>query len=103
MGGAYAAVAQAGASIGVMVAKAGAERTQKLTPSKAMPPPLGAGTPVGGFYPQMSMRLRCGRLHGGTYESARNFGKETGLTDGRDGARKGGPACMALQLACCKH
>ena len=40
---AYAAVAQAAASIGVMVVKAGAKKTQKLTPLKVMSPPFEEG------------------------------------------------------------
>ena len=36
MNDAYAAVAQAGASVGVMVVKAGAKKTQKLTPFKVV-------------------------------------------------------------------
>ena len=100
---AYAAVAQAGASVGVMVVKAGAKKTQKLTPFKVMSPPFAEDVLVDGFYPQMSMRLRCDRMHDPTYESVRNSGKETGLVDERNGVRKGVPTCMALQLACCRH
>jgi hypothetical protein len=100
---AYAAVAQAGASVGVMVVKAGAKKTQKLTPFKVMSPPFAEGVLVDGFYPQMSMRLRCDRLHDPTYESVRNSGKETGLVAGRNPVRKGAATCMPLQLACCRH
>ena len=70
--GAYAAVAQAAAPVGAMVVKAGAKKTQKLTPLKVVSPPFGGGVLVGGFYPQMSMRLRCGQGHGPTYEPARH-------------------------------
>ena len=66
---AYAAVAQAGASVGVMVVKADAKKTQKLTPFKVMSPPFEEVVLVDGFYPQMSMRLRCDRKHAATYES----------------------------------
>ena len=100
---AYAAVAQAGASVGVMVIKAGAKKTQKLTPFKVMSPPFEEDVLVDGFYPQMSMRLRCDRMHDATYESVRNSGKKAGLTDERNGVRKGVPTCMALQLTCCRH
>ena len=100
---AYAAVAQAGASVGVMVVKAGAKKKQKLTPFKVMSPPFVENVLVDGFYPQMSMRLRCDRLHDPTYESVRNSGKETGLVAGRNPVRKGAPMCMPLQLACCRH
>ena len=100
---AYAAVAQAGASVGVMVAKAGAKKTQKLTPFKAMSPPFAEDVLVDGFYPQMSMRIRCDRMHDCTYESVRNSGRKTGLVDERNGVRKGGPTRMAPQLACCRH
>ena len=100
---AYAAVAQAGASVGVMVVKSGAKKKQKLTPIKVMSPPFAENVLVGGFYPQMSMRLRCDRGHDSTYESVRNSGKETGLVGERNGVKKGVPTCMALQLACCRH
>ena len=100
---AYAAVAQAAASVGVMVIKAGAKKTQRLTPFKVMSPPFEEDVKVDGFYPQMSMRLRCDRMHDPTYESVRNSGKETGLVRERNGVRKGVPTCMALQLACCRH
>ena len=100
---AYAAVAQAGASVGVMVVKAGAKKTQKLTPFKVMSPPFAEGVLVDGFYPQMSMRLRCDRKHDSTYESVRNSGKETGLVRERNKVKKGAPTCMPLQLACCRH
>ena len=100
---AYAAVAQAGASVGVMVVKAGAKKTQRLTPFKVMSPPFAEDVKVDGFYPQMSMRLRCDRKHDSTYESVRNSGKETGLVGERNGVRGGVPTCMALQLACCRH
>ena len=103
MNDAYAAVAQAGASVDVMVVKAGAKKTQKLTPFKVMSPPFKEDVLVDDFYPQMSMRLRCDRLHDPTYESVRNAGKNTGLADERNGVRKGVPTCMALQLACCRH
>ena len=61
MNDAYAAVAQAGASVGVMVVKAGPKKTQKLKPFKVMSPPFEEDVLVDGFYPQMSMRLRCDR------------------------------------------
>ena len=99
---AYAAVAQAGASVGVMVVKAGPKKPQKLKPFKVMSPPF-EDVLVDGFYPQMSMRLRCDRSHDSTYESVCNSGKKTGLTDERNGVRKGVPTCMALQLTCCSH
>ena len=86
-----------------MVVKAGAKEAQKLAPSKAMSPPFKGDVLVDGFYPQMSMRLRCDRLHDPTYESVRNAGKQTGLVDERGGVRKGVPTCMALQLACYRH
>ena len=91
---AYAAVAQAGASVGAMVVKAGAKKTQNLTPSKVMSPPFEGGVQVDGFYPQMSVRLRCDRKHDSTYESVRNSGKQTGLVDERRGVHKGVPACL---------
>ena len=100
---AYAAVAQAGSSVGVMVVKAGAKKKQKLTPFKVMSPPFVKNVLVDGLYPQMSMRLRCDRSHDSTYESVRNSGKKAGLTDERNGVRKGVPTCMALQLTCCRH
>ena len=100
---AYAAVAQAGASVGVMVVKAGAKKTQKLTPFKVMSPPFEEDVLVDGFYPQMSMRLRCDRLHDPTYDSVRNTGRRSGLVGERNNGRKGAPTCMALQLACCRH
>ena len=100
---AYAAVVQAGASVGVMAVKAGAKKTQKLTPFKVMSPPFGEDVLVDGFYPQMSMRIRCDRMHNATYESVRKSGKQTGLVDERRGVFKGVPTCMALQLACCRH
>ena len=40
LNGAYATVARAGASIGVMVIRAGAKKTPKLTPCKVMSPPF---------------------------------------------------------------
>ena len=97
---AYAAVAQAVASVGVMIVKGGPKKPQKLTPFKVMFPPFAEGVLVGGFYPQISMRLRCDRLHDPTYESVRNSGKKTGLVAGRNPVRKGAPMCMPLQLAC---
>ena len=100
---AYAAVVQAGASVGVIVVEAGAKKTQKLTPFKVMSPPSKEDVLVDGFYPQMSMRLRCDRLHDPTYESVRNAGRKTGLPDERNGVRKGMPTCIALRLACCRH
>ena len=100
---AYAAVAQAGASVGVMVVKAGPKKSQKLKPFKVMSPPFEEDVLVDGFYPQMSMRLRCDRSHNLTYESVRNAGKKAGLTDERNGVSKGVPTCMALQLTCCRH
>ena len=100
---AYAAVAQAASSVGVMVVKSGPKRTQKLKPFKVMSPPFEEGVLVDGFYPQMSMRIRCDRMHGSTYESVRNSGKQTGLVGERRGVKKGVPACLALQLASCRH
>ena len=102
---AYAAVAQAAASIDVMVVKAGAKKTQKLTPFKVMSPPFEEVVLVDGFYPQMSMRIRCDRLHDPTYESVCKYGKQSGLVpvDERRGVFKGVPSCLALQLASCRH
>jgi hypothetical protein len=100
---AYAAVAQAGASVGVMVVKAGPKKTQKLKPFKVMSPPFEEDVLVDGFYPQMSMRIRCDRSHDSTYDSVYNTGRQPGLARGRNGVRKGAPACMALQLAGCRH
>ena len=37
----------------------------------------------------MSIRLRCDRLHDLTYESVRNSGKKVGLTEERNGVKKG--------------
>ena len=51
---AYAAVAQAGASVGVMVVKAGVKKTQKLTPFKVMSPPFEQDVLVDGFYMHVS-------------------------------------------------
>ena len=103
MDDAYAAVAQAASSVGVMVVKAGPKKTQKLKPFKVMSPPFEEDVLVDGFYPQMSMRIRCDRMHGCTYESVRNAGKQSGLVRDRNGVKKGAPACMALQLAGCRH
>ena len=89
MDDAYAAVAQASSSVGVMVVKAGPKKTQKLTPFKVMSPPFEEGVLVDGFYPQMSMRLRCDRKHNATYESVRNSGKKTGLSSERNHVLKG--------------
>ena len=102
---AYAAVVQAGSSVGVMMVKADPKKTQKLKPFKVMSPPFEEHVLVDAFYPQMStcMRLRCGRSHDSTYEFVHNPGKKTGLVDERNGVRKGGPTCMVLQLACCRH
>jgi hypothetical protein len=86
-----------------MVVKAGPKKPQKLKPFKVMSPPLEEDVLVDGFYPQMSMRLRCDRSHGSTYESVRNSGKKAGLTDERNGVRKGVRTCMALQLTYCRH
>ena len=61
MDDAYAAVAQAASSVGVMVIKAGPKKTQKLKPFKVMSPPFEADVKVDGFYPQMSMRIMCDR------------------------------------------
>ena len=103
MDDAYAAVAQAASSVGVMVVKAGPKKAQKLKPLKVMSPPFEADVLVDGFYPQMSMRLRCDRSHDSTYESVRNSGKQSGLVRDRNGVKKGAPTCMALQLAGCRH
>ena len=100
---AYAAVAQAGASGGVVVVRADAKKTKKLKPFKVMSPPFEEHVLVDGFYPQMSIQLWGDRLHDAIYESVRNSGKKTGLMEERNGVKKGGPACMALQLACCRH
>ena len=100
---AYAAVAQAGASVSVMVVTAAPKKPQKLKPFKVMSPPFEEDVLVDGFYPQMSMRLRCDRSHDSTYESVRNSGKKAGLTDERNGVWKGVSTCMALQLTCRKH
>ena len=103
MDDAYAAVAQAASSVGVMVIKAGPKKAQKLKPFKVMSPPFEEDVLVDGFYPQMSMRIRFDRMHHGTYESVRNAGKQSGLARGRNGLKKGAPAFMALQLAGCRH
>ena len=99
----YAAVAQAAASVGVMVVKAGAKKTQKLTPFKVLSPSFEEGVQVDGFKPQMVMRIRCDRMHGSIHESVRNSGKQTGLVGERRGVKKGVPTCLALQLASCRH
>ena len=103
MDDAYAAVAQAASSVGVMVVKAGPKKTQKLKPFKVMSPPFEEDVLVDGFYPQMSMRIRCDRKHDSTYESVYNAGKQSGLVRDRNGVKKGAPTCMALQLAGCRH
>ena len=103
MDDAYAAVVQAASSVGVMVIKAGPKKTQKLKPFKFMSPPFEADVEVDGFYPQMSMRLRCDRMHDSTYERIRKSGKQSGLVRDRNGVKKGAPTCMALQLAGCRH
>ena len=103
MDDAYAAVAQAAASVGVIVVKAGPKKTQKLKPFKVMSPPFEEDVLVDGFYPQMSMRIRCDRKHDSTYESVYNAGKQSGLVRDRNGVKKGAPTCMALQLAGCRH
>ena len=72
-------------------------------PFVAMSPSLKEDVRVDGLYPQMSMRLQCDRKHDATYESVRNSGKKTGLVDERNGVKKGGPTCMVLPLACCRH
>ena len=100
---ACAAVAQAGASVGVMMVKAGPKKTQKMTPFKAMSQPFGEDVLVDGVYPQMPIRLRCDRLHDPIYESVRNTGRQSGLVSERDDVRGGVSTCMVLQLACCKH
>ena len=103
MDDAYAAVVQAALSVGVMVIKAGPKKTQKLKPFKVMSPPFEEDVLVDGFYPQMSMRIRCDRKHDSRYESVYNAGKKSGLVLDRNGVKKGAPTCMALQLAGCRH
>ena len=100
MDDAYAAVAQAASSVGVMVVKAGPKKAQKLKPLKVMSPPFEADVLVDGFYPQMSMRLRCDRSHDSTYESVYNTGKQSGLARGRNGVRKGAPALRLRAWLC---
>ena len=72
-----------------MVVKAGPKKTQKLKPFKVMSPPFEADVLVDGFYPQMSMRLRCDRSHDSTYESVRNSGKKTGLSSEKNNVWEG--------------
>ena len=103
MDDAYAAVVQAASSVGVMVVKAGPKKTQKLKPFKVMSPPFEEDVLVDGFYPQMSMRIRCDRSHDSIYDSVYNAGRQSGLVRDRNGVKKGAPACMALQLAGCRH
>ena len=78
-------------------------RAGKLKPFKVMSPPFEEDVLVDGFYPQMSMRIRCDRLHHAIYESVYNAGRQSGLVRDRNGVKKGAPACMALQLAGCRH
>ena len=103
MDDAYAAVVQAASSVGVMVVKSGPKKTQKLKPFKVMSPPFEEDVLVDGFYPQMSMRIRCDRSHNSIYDSVYNAGRQSGLVRDRNGVKKGAPTCMALQLTCCRH
>ena len=83
-----------------MVIKAGPKKTQKLKPFKVMSPPFEEDVKVDGFYPQMSMRIRCDRKHDSTYESVYNTGKQSGLARGRNGVRKGAPALRLRAWLC---